>query len=125
MASVLLIDDNTPARELLRAMLVAMGHVVRDAADGAAGLRLYDKQPCDVLITDIVMPEEDGLGLIRALRERSATLKILAISGGGQRLPAGDCLEMAEHFGAQRTLKKPFTRAELEQALAEMLAGAV
>jgi two-component system chemotaxis response regulator CheY len=119
MPRILLIEDNDVLRNVMRRMLV--GYDIGEAADGKAGINAYRQQRSDVVITDILMPEADGLETIRALREYDAAVRIIAISGGG-RGSANDYLEVAQQFGARRILSKPFTREELQAAVAEVLA---
>ena len=106
MARILVIDDEQPIRELLRHVLEKEGHEVVEAQDGKDALRLAEQSPPDLVITDIMMPEQDGLEVIRTLRRESPDLKILAISGGG--LLRSRALHVANLLGAFDTLQKPF-----------------
>src|SRR5438477_953392 len=106
MARILVIDDEQPIRELLRHVLEKEGHEVVEAQDGKDALRLAEQSPPDLVITDIMMPEQDGLEVIRALRRESPDLKMLAISGGG--LLRSRALHVANLLGAFDTLQKPF-----------------
>jgi DNA-binding NtrC family response regulator len=120
MKRVLVIDDDDQIRSLLREMLELVGYVVVDAPDGKSGARLFRKQPTDLVITDIFMPEQEGLETIRELRRDYPEVKIIAISGGGATghlayLPA------AEKFGALRTFSKPFDLHEMLDAVRELL----
>lgn len=121
MTSILVIDDDAAVRRMLRQMLEGAGYEVVEAADGAIGLDLYNKRPVDLVITDILMPEKEGIETILALRKTAPEVKILAISGGG-RMNKGDLLSTAEFFGAVRTLAKPFARKELLGMVQETLA---
>jgi CheY-like chemotaxis protein len=121
---ILLIDDDDMTRGVVRRMLEAAGHEVAEATDGHAGIALYHARPSDVVITDILMPERDGLETIRALRQYDAAVKIIAISGGGHSAAVSDFLDAAQAFGARRVLMKPFSKSELETALVEVLADA-
>jgi CheY-like chemotaxis protein len=122
MARVLLIDDDDHARMVFRQILERAGHTVLEAADGREGIQLYRQAPTDLVITDILMPEQDGLEIIIALRKEFPEVKIIAISGGGE---AGrmDFLYVAERLGAQRTLHKPFGVQELVEAVHDLLLG--
>ena len=91
------------------------------AAGGAEALKLSCKGPFDLVITDLIMPEKEGLETIMALRRQSPTTKIIAMSGGG-RNSGKDYLAIARLLGAQRTLAKPFSNAELLAAVADVLA---
>jgi DNA-binding response OmpR family regulator len=120
MARILIIDDEAPVRDILRQMLEREGHEVVDAPDGAIGLKLFYENPTDLIITDILMPEKEGIEIILELRKTAPGVKIIAISGGG-RTGKLDVLPIAKSFGALRTLAKPFERQELLEAVREML----
>jgi len=119
---VLVIEDDDAVRRLLRRHLVAAGYEVREATNGAVGLAAYRQQPSDLIITDIVMPETEGLETIRELRRVNPEVKIIAISAaaGGR---ADGYLDTAMQFGASRILSKPFTGADLLSVVAEVLAA--
>ena len=120
MATVLIIDDECMVRLMLRDCLELQGHRVVEASDGAEGLQVFDNEPVDVVVTDIVMPEKEGIETIRELKRRSADIGIIAISGGG-RIGATDCLRIAHRLGADHTLQKPFALPDLHAALNECL----
>lgn len=113
---ILVVDDDAQLRRAIEQMLIRMGHVVTTAQNGAAALRLADAQPFDLVLTDLVMPEVEGLQLLRELRARPTRLKVIAMSGGG-RGSAGDYLELAANMGAVATLPKPFNSQQLAEAL--------
>ncbi|MSP49104.1 MAG: response regulator [Alphaproteobacteria bacterium] len=119
MAQILLIDDDDVRRMLVN-MLVADGHEVHEASNGDAGIALYDKVLPELVITDILMPDKDGIETIMALKRNHPDLKILAISGGG-RSGTMDFLDMARALGADETLQKPFRRAELLNAVVRLI----
>jgi len=123
MHRILLIEDDDKVRKMLRQTLVAAGYDVQDAANGAIGLECYIQQRSDLVITDIVMPDREGLETIRELRRHHAGVKIIAMSGGG-RGDSQDYLKLAHQFGALRTLSKPFSGEEILTAVAEVLAVA-
>jgi CheY-like chemotaxis protein len=112
MSRILVIDDESLVRASIEAVLSARGHAVSLAADGREGLEQLDKGNFDLVITDLIMPEMEGIETIRAIRRQSTAFRILAISGGGRR-QIGDFLEMAEKLGANVVLRKPFSSAEL------------
>ena len=114
MATILVIDDDEQCSQLLRAVFEQAGHTVATAADGKAGLQMSRARHFDLVITDVLMPEKDGLELIKELRRDNPDVQIIAISGGGL-LYAEDCLKMARLFGAQHILKKPLDIKELLQ----------
>lgn len=121
MARVLLIDDNESFRRSLHRTLVGAGYEVTDAPDGRVALREYRRDRPDVVITDLVMPEKEGLETIRELRNLDAGVKIIAISGdGGGR--ANQYLDLARALGATHTLAKPFSREAVLAVVAEVLA---
>jgi YesN/AraC family two-component response regulator len=101
-------------------MLEMEGHEVDLAKNGKEGIDMINLRPPDLVITDIVMPEKEGLETIREVRKKYPTLKIIAISGGG-RLDSNEYLEPARHFGAARIIKKPFQKSEMVNAVRELL----
>ena len=118
---ILLVDDDELLRGTLHQILVRAGYDVDDASNGKVAVREYRRQRCDVVIMDIVMPDEEGLGTIRELRRLDPNVKIIAISGGGLG-KAGDYLGIAQMLGAMRTLAKPFLPEALLAMIAEVLA---
>lgn len=118
---ILVIDDEEPVRAVLRQMLEKEGYKVEEAPDGAIGMSLLQDRPIDLIITDLFMPEKEGIETMREVRKSFPQVKIIAMSGGG-RMGKLDFLPMAESFGAQRTLAKPFERKELLEAVRAVLA---
>src|SRR5688572_5949284 len=112
MPHILIVDDDALMRDALHKTLVRAGYDVEDASGGTAALHAYRRQPCDLVITDIVMANGEGLETIRALRTLDAHVKIIAMSGGGAG-KLDDYLELASRFGATRVLAKPFSGAEV------------
>ena len=121
MARILLIEDYDLIRSLLRDTLELAGHTVIEARNGAEGLDLFRQAGADLVITDIVMPDKDGLDVVRALREQVPPVNIIAISGAGDS--AEDYLDLAYRMGAMKVLLKPFTPAALIAAIDELLPG--
>jgi two-component system, NtrC family, sensor kinase len=123
MARILVVEDDRDLRELLADVLVVEGHEVFKAADGAHGLKvLLDKTP-KLLLTDVVMPQMDGIELLRVVKELGSArsgLKIIAISGASDQ---SKFLEAAAAMGANKILSKPFTRTDILQAVEEVLAS--
>ena len=115
MATILLVDDNDELRKMLERGLTRAGHTVVTAANGSHGLTALDGGTFDLVLTDIVMPDMEGLQFIRSMRKANPTIPVIAMSGGG-RGTADDYLEMASRFGAAKTLEKPFTLAALAHA---------
>ena len=121
MARILIIDDDKPFRVMLRIVLENAGYKdITEAENGYIGMKLIRKNPFDLVITDILMPEMDGVDVIRALRRRGSAPPILAISGGASSLH-GDLLNAAIKLGAQRTLLKPFTSEAFLNMVADLL----
>jgi CheY-like chemotaxis protein len=119
MARVLVIDDESQMRQLLCEALERRGDTVDQAANGREALqRLAECQP-DLVITDLVMPEMEGIETIQALRRKCPGIPIIAISGGGRVNPEG-YLSMAGQIGANRTLAKPFQLKEILAAVREL-----
>ena len=117
---ILVIEDDPQMRTMLRQMLEAKGCDVVEASDGNEGIKLYRGNPADLIITDLIMPEKEGIETIIELRRDFPDVKIIAISGGG-RLDPGQYLSMAKSFGAQYTFAKPVEREELLKAVRELL----
>ena len=120
MARILVIDDDDDTRRMLCEVLTRAGHEAIGAADGRAGVASYRESRADVVITDIFMPESDGLETIREIRHECSRARIIAISGGG-RQSNFDYLPSALMLGACRAMDKPFSPAELLQAVTEAL----
>lgn len=117
---VLVIDDDRLIRVLLRNILENVGLQVLDASGGRLGLRLLRAAPCDLVITDLLMPDVDGVGVIRELRKEFPHVKIIALSGGGMTMSAATALEVAHKSGSVRSLVKPVFRKQLLDTIQEM-----
>jgi CheY-like chemotaxis protein len=120
MARILVIDDEKEMRDLLRWMLEREGYQVVTASDGKEGLHLYRENPADLIITDLIMPEMEGIETILALKQDFPGVKIIAMSGGGHVGP-DPYLKIAEGVGAIRVFAKPFLREEILNAVQELL----
>jgi two-component system, chemotaxis family, chemotaxis protein CheY len=120
MAKILVIDDERMVRETLKIILSAVEHEVLLAENGATGMKLFKEANPDLVITDILMPEKEGMETIRDLRELRPDIPIIAISGGG-RVGNMSFLRVAERFGANRTISKPFEPELVIQAIEELL----
>lgn len=112
MARILVIDDEELVRTTIRMRLEQNGHEVVEAGNGDEGLATLERRPVDLVVTDIIMPEKEGIETIRAIRRRNPEVGIVAISGGGRTSPL-DLLSAAKKLGADQALRKPFTGAEL------------
>lgn len=119
---LLVVDDNEDMRQSMKRLLEHFGYEVRVAANGRLALEMQRKQPSDVMITDIFMPETDGLETINQFREAFPGIKIIAMSGGGASLEA-DYLSTASVVGADAVLRKPFSKESLLQALEKLTGG--
>jgi CheY-like chemotaxis protein len=122
MAKILVIDDEEQLRDLLKQMLTRDGHKVMTAYDGVEGIRCFDTFHPDVVITDIIMPNKDGIEVITELLCRDSNIAIIAISGGRRAITAEFNLESAELLGVKGILSKPFTREQLREAVQLALA---
>ena len=120
MASILIIEDDDQFRAMLLEMLKLAGYEVEEASNGKEGIKLYIENPKDLVVTDIIMPEQEGIETIIELRRSFPDVKIIAISGGG-RITAKDHLRIAKDLGAIQTLPKPFGREKLLKAIREVL----
>lgn len=120
--SILIIDDEESIRDLLGAILQHHGHKVSVAATGRAALLLLGTETYDVMITDIIMPDMDGIEIIAAAKKLRAGLPIIAISGGGNLMSSHDCLRMAKMIGARVVLAKPFNEKQLVEAIEQAVA---
>ncbi len=123
MARILLIDDDDSLRTMLRLTLSHFGHTVTEARNGKEGLELFPQLEADLVITDIVMPERDGVEVLMVLRRGDPPVKIIAMSGGG-RMSATDFLRIATQLGAAKVLAKPFSSEVLIAAINELLPAA-
>jgi CheY-like chemotaxis protein len=115
---ILVIDDDSDVLEVIGKILKLAGHSVELLDGGAAGLARLKATTFDVLLTDVLMPDTDGIEVIKNLRRSDPNLWVVAMSGGSKRLPANVVLKMTEAFGADRVLMKPFQRADLLAAIA-------
>lgn len=106
---------------MLRQMLEQEGYEVIDAGDGKEGIKLYRKTPTDLVITDVVMPEKDGVETLRELKRDFPDVKIIATSGNSSTITAQYYLSAMMALGADRVFKKPFGRKELLDAVHELL----
>ena len=116
MARILIIDDEVQIRSMLRLMLEREGYEVVEAPDGIEGIRAYRQKPADLIITDLIMPNKDGIGMIIELQKEFPDVKIIAMSGGGLNKPEG-YLKGAKKLGAACTLTKPIDREKMLRAV--------
>lgn len=120
MASILIIDDDASIRECLRRVLEEDGHHVREAANGDLGLLLYRAAPSELVITDLLMPERDGMEVILTLTKEYVEPRIIAMTEttGGRHF-----LEVATLLGARQVVEKPFTPEEIRRVVQHALEG--
>ncbi len=123
MARVLLIDDEMPFRQTIAKFLTRAGYEVVEAENGQLGLRAFEQSKFDAIVTDIIMPDIEGLELIRTVRSIDPNIPVVAMSGGG-RVSGMQPLKVAKILGASAVLYKPFERAQLLEAMAAALGRA-
>lgn len=116
MARILVIDDEDLVRMTVSQMLERDGHTISEAADGQKGLVMLRENPVDLVITDILMPNKEGMETITELRQIYSGLKIIAMSGGGRIRNTG-FLSVAEKLGADAVLSKPFRSQQLRDTV--------
>ena len=119
MADILLIDDDESFRGMLRRLLTRAGHTVVDCGDGKKGVALFRQNPTFLVITDLIMPDQEGIETIIQLRREYPEVKIIAMSGGGRVTPE-IYLDSAASLGAKRTFAKPFDTDEFLAAIKEL-----
>ena len=120
MARILIVDDDETLCTALDQLLTEAGHADVTAADGLKAAALFRSEPFHLILTDILMPNREGLETIGALHRDFPEVGVIAMSGGSALSPT--YLAMAAKFGAHRTLAKPFTPAQLHAAIGETLA---
>jgi len=121
MQTILVIDDDKLMRLALAKILISAGYNVVQASDGDEGLSYHRTQNFDLIITDLIMPDKEGIQIIRELRKENNKIRIIAMSAGG-RGGATDYLKWARLMGAKKCLSKPIKREDLLAAVTEVLA---
>jgi CheY-like chemotaxis protein len=121
MSRILVVDDNTSMREAVCEMLQQAGYEALSVENGRLAVNIHRSDPVDLIITDLFMPDTDGLEIIYQFRHEFPDVKIIAISGGGSR-GLVELLSVAKKMGAQRALMKPFSWEDLISAVQELLA---
>src|SRR4051812_40118264 len=111
MARILVIDDDEALGAVLQRTLEHAGHVVRTAANGRAAAAMLRREVPDVVVTDLLMPEQDGMEVIMMMRTQHPEIPVIAMSGGSEHAPL--YLKIARKLGARRVLAKPFASDEL------------
>ncbi|MCD4848010.1 MAG: response regulator [Candidatus Aegiribacteria sp.] len=120
MPAILIVDDDSMVRKMLVKFFQKEGYGTLEASDGKSALKIYRDEIIDVVITDIVMPDMEGIETIRELRKINPDVKIIAFSGGGSLAPDG-YLKIAASMGARYTFQKPFDINELKDAVQILL----
>lgn len=121
MTNILIVDDEDAVRGLLTKTLTGAGYKVFAASDGKQALDIFHKQDIDLVITDLIMPNIEGIEVIREIRSyKQRTVKIIAISGGGV-VDAEEYLKTARRLGADHVLGKPFTIDDLLEAVHQVI----
>ena len=120
MARILIIDDEVMIRDLLVKILEREGYETITASGGKDGIKIHRENPADLIITDLIMPEKDGIETIMELRRDFQDVKIIAMSGGG-KIDSETYLQMAKTMGAIETIAKPFVLRELLKTVQELL----
>jgi DNA-binding response OmpR family regulator len=120
MPGILIVEDDKELREMLKISLIRHKYTVLEAADGKEAITHFKPSITDLVITDLIMPDEDGLKVIMRLREIKPSLKIIAISGGGKAAP-GSYLNLAKALGANVIFPKPFSINDLLAKIEQLL----
>jgi CheY-like chemotaxis protein len=117
---ILLVDDEEAIRNMVRTLLGSELYEFGEAVNGLEAQALLEKQKFDLIISDVIMPDCDGIELVMAIRRKLPDIKVIIMSGGG-RVRAGHYLDLASKLGAARVFEKPFDTAALRQAVKELL----
>ena len=121
--SILVADDEDSIRSLLEHFLISGGHTVVAVGSAREACQAMASQPFDLVITDVLMPDGDGLDLITELRKKQPNARIIAMSGGGRYFEGSDYLRLAKGLGAHTAMMKPFTWQQLKEAIDVALAA--
>jgi CheY-like chemotaxis protein len=120
MPGVLIVEDDKELREMLKMSLLRSGFTVLEAGNGKEAITHFKPSLTDLVVTDLIMPEEDGLKVVIKLRELKPSIKIIAISGGGKVGP-GSYLNLAKALGADAIYSKPFSISDLTAKIEQLL----
>jgi CheY-like chemotaxis protein len=120
MSHILVVEDSEDLRYIIKSILKKAGHRVSEACDGSEVSQCLAGDPIDLVVTDILMPEQEGIQTIVQIRRSNPNIKIIGMSGGGKG-GAEHYLEMAREFGAHATMQKPFKKAQLLELVDELL----
>lgn len=120
--NVLVVDDDKSTRDIIRMILLSQGFAVQTAVNGTEAIKLLACHDFDLVITDLFMPEKDGIETIREIRAKRPEIKIIAISGGAGGV-GHECLAVTKYLGASATLKKPFNDETLLETIRTVLSA--
>jgi DNA-binding NtrC family response regulator len=120
MKKILLVDDEAAIRSMLRVLLKKESRLFVEASNGTEAQAILETGPCDLIISDVIMPDCDGIELVMAIRRKLPEVPVIIMSGGG-RVHASHYLNLAEKLGAARVFEKPFNSSELCAAVSELL----
>jgi CheY-like chemotaxis protein len=120
MAGILIVEDDKDLREMLKTSLIRRKYIVHEASNGKEALLRFKPAITDMVITDLIMPDEDGLKVIMKIKELKPSIKIIAISGGGKAGPS-NYLNLARALGADEIFSKPFSINDLVKKIAVLL----
>jgi CheY-like chemotaxis protein len=120
MPGILIVEDDMDLREMLKVSLVRRKYTVIEAVNGKEAIARFKPSVTDLVITDLIMPEDDGLTVIMKLKELKPSIRIIAISGGGKAGPA-NYLSLAKALGADAIFSKPFPVNDLIVTIEQML----
>ncbi len=120
MAHIIIIDDEELVRATFRDLLEGMGYAVTEAVDGVQGLKALEAHPAEMVITDLLMPNKEGIETILELRKKNPNVKIIAVSGGGST-GRSNFLDMAKELGADKVFAKPVDLYELADAVRTLI----
>lgn len=123
MAKILVVDDEESVRFIIKETLEQDRHEVTEARTGNEALAMFAQKPAELVITDLVMPDKNGIDLILELKSRYPNVRILAISGGGGLNGRFDYIPIAELIGARSVMRKPFNIFELRDTVNALLAA--
>lgn len=121
MVRILVVDDEPSVLEMVTAMIEPVGYDVIEAGNGAEACVICKEVPVDLIITDIIMPDKNGIDLIMEVKKEYPHIPVIAISGGGGITGRYDYLEIAKLVGANNILRKPFELQELRSVVSEAM----
>jgi CheY-like chemotaxis protein len=123
MAHILIIDDDADIRFILNTFCTSAGHTIDSAENGKTGLQLAGQNHYDLVITDIIMPEMDGIEVLTEIKQKFPEIRIIVMTGGTPKLEKEYLLSMAQAMKAHKVIAKPLNFKELQAAMNEILAG--